>query len=132
MKRLALILAAALLALTGCGDGGRQAAATSAAVSMLRAAAGHDGGQACALLAPQTAEAVAQEQEATCADGVLKENLPAPGASLGTRVYGQWAKVRLENDTVFLAVFPGGWRVVAAGCRAQGPDQPYDCSVSGK
>ena len=35
-------------------------------------------------------------------------------------MYGQWAQVRLSGDTVFLAVFPGGWRVVAAGCTPRG------------
>ena len=34
------------------------------------------------------------------------------------------------TDTVFLAVFPGGWRVVAAGCTPHG-DRPYDCVVQG-
>ncbi|MCU7727521.1 hypothetical protein ODJ79_27705 [Actinoplanes sp. KI2] len=134
MRRLIpiLVLPALLAAVAACGDGGRRAAATAAAVAMLRAVADHDGEQACALLAPQTAKAVAQEQEATCADGVLKENLPAPGAEQDTQVYGQWAKVRLDHDTIFLATFPGGWRVVAAGCRPQEQDRPYDCTVSGR
>ena len=34
------------------------------------------------------------------------------------------------RDTVFLATFPGGWRVVAAGCTPRG-DRPYDCTVAG-
>jgi hypothetical protein len=45
-------------------------------------------------------------------------------------VYGQWAQVRIGGDTVFLAVFPGSWRVVAAGCQSRG-DRPYDCQVQG-
>jgi hypothetical protein len=48
----------------------------------------------------------------------------------GTDVYGQWAKVRLDDDTVFLAVFSDGWKVVAAGCQPQG-DRPYDCTLQG-
>jgi hypothetical protein len=31
---------------------------------------------------------------------------------------------------VFLAAFPGGWRVVAAGCTPRG-DRPYDCTLQG-
>jgi hypothetical protein len=43
-----------------------------------------------------------------------------------------WAQVRLDDDTVFLAAFPGGWRVVAAGCRPRGEAEPYDCAVEGR
>jgi hypothetical protein len=129
--RLIFILLATLV-VAGCGDGGRESAASSAAVTMLRAVASGDGAAACALLAPETAAAVAQQQETSCAEGVLKEKLPAPGTEEQTQVYGQWAQVRLDDDTVFLAAFPGGWRVVAAACRSRGPEQPYDCEVEGR
>jgi hypothetical protein len=49
---------------------------------------------------------------------------------IGSGVYGQWAQVRLTGDVVFLAAFPGGWRVVAAGCSPQG-NRPYDCTLQG-
>ena len=134
MNRFSLIVVvpAVLLAAAGCGDGGRRTAASNTASAMLRAVAEGDGSGACALLAPDTADAVAQAQETSCADGVLREDLPAPGAERHADVYGQWARVRLDGDTVFLAVFPGGWRVVAAGCRPDGSDRPYDCTVSGR
>jgi hypothetical protein len=45
-------------------------------------------------------------------------------------VYGQWAQVRLSEDTVFLGAFPGGWRVVAAGCTPR-DNRPYDCTLQG-
>jgi hypothetical protein len=61
---------------------------------------------------------------------VLEEELPAAGEVTGTDVYGQWAQVRLTGDTVFLAVFPDGWRVVAAGCTPR-PERPYDCVLKG-
>lgn len=132
MRWLPLILALPLvLAAGGCGDGSRQAAAQAAAVAMLRAAADGDGATACALLAPETAAAVAEEQESTCAEGLLKEDLPAPGAARDTEVYGQWAQVRFDGDTVFLAAFRGGWRVVAAACEPRGEDRPYDCAIQG-
>jgi hypothetical protein len=38
--------------------------------------------------------------------------------------------VRLSGQAVFLAMFPGGWRVVAAGCQSRG-ERPYDCVVDG-
>ncbi|MET8040642.1 hypothetical protein ABZU25_07220 [Micromonospora sp. NPDC005215] len=49
---------------------------------------------------------------------------------MASEVYGQQAQVRLDGDTVLLAVFPGGWRVVAAGCTDRG-DKPYDWVLQG-
>ncbi|MFB7172425.1 hypothetical protein ACFCYM_16585 [Streptomyces sp. NPDC056254] len=52
-------------------------------------------------------------------------------AALGTtEVYGRMALVRAEGDALFLSLFTGGWRVVAAGCTPRG-DAPYRCLVKG-
>jgi len=120
-----------ILALAGCapaGDRARAAAAT--AVRFLRAVGDGDGAAACAMLAPGTAEELERSGERPCAEAILAAGLPGPGAAGETSVYGQWAQVRLTGDTVFLATFPGGWRVVAAGCTPRG-DRPYDCTVAG-
>jgi hypothetical protein len=117
--------------LASCASvGDRSRAAGDVAVRFLTAVAGQDGGTACALLAPATAEKVAGTGEKPCQQAVLDEDLPDPGTVTGTDVYGQWAQVRLTGDTVFLAVFPAGWRVVAAGCSPR-PERPYDCAVEG-
>ncbi|MFI5890001.1 hypothetical protein ACIA5D_07750 [Actinoplanes sp. NPDC051513] len=126
MKRAIFLVP--LLLVAGCGAvGGREQAASATALRLLDAVAAGDGAGACAVLAPDTASEVS---ESDCPSAILGENLPAPGTVVEADVYGQWAQVRLTGDTVFLAVFPGGWRVVAAGCAAQG-DRPYDCAVSG-
>jgi hypothetical protein len=126
---LALVLAAAALA--GCGGpGGREEAASAVAVRLLDAVDRDDGAAACAVLAPETLADLEQSADQPCARAVLDEDLPAPGRMINTNVYGQWAQVRLDDDTVFLAVFRDGWRVVAAGCKPQG-DRPYDCALQG-
>lgn len=126
--RTALLLAVPLLALTGCGSvGERGDAAGAAAVGLLDAVAARDGATACAALAPDT---LAEEEAGgqACAEAVLDEDLPGPSPIDTIDVYGQWARVVLADDTVFLAVFPGGWRVVAAGCTERA-ERPYDCTI---
>src|SRR5690242_19166387 len=132
-RRMAALLLppVALVALAGCATaGGRGEAAAGVATRLLTAVQGKDGAAACALLAPDTASEVEQSGGKPCAEAILDEDLPGPGAVTGTAVYGQWAQVRIGGDTVFLAVFPGGWRVVAAGCKPRG-DRPYNCEVQG-
>jgi hypothetical protein len=128
-QRLVTCLSVTVLAVTGCSSVGvREEAASAAALRLLDTVAAGDGEAACALLAPDTAETVAED--APCAEAILDQELPRPGTVTGADVYGQWAQVRLDVDTVFLAAFPGGWRVVAAGCTPR-ESRPYQCSVEG-
>ncbi|GIF78320.1 hypothetical protein [Asanoa siamensis] len=132
MKRTALLaVAGSVLALAGCGGpGGREDAAAAVAVRLLDSVARGDGAGACATLAPETLADLEKSADQPCAQAVLDEDLPAPGQVTTTNVYGQWAQVRLDTDTVFLAVFRGGWRVVAAGCEPR-EGKPYDCTLQG-
>jgi hypothetical protein len=90
-----------------------------------------DGATACALLAPSTREEVEKSEEGSCPDVVLGLDLPQAGEALGSEVFGDQAQVRFSDDAVFLADFPQGWMVTAAGCRPQGEQLPYDCTVKG-
>jgi uncharacterized protein YceK len=133
MRRISVVVVSLMAAgaLAGCGSvADREQAASEVAVRLLAAVDGKDGAAACAVLAPDTASEVEQSSGKPCAEAILDEDLPKPGAVTGAHVYGQWAQVRLSDDTVFVAVFPGGWRVVAAGCDPQ-RDRPYDCTVQG-
>jgi hypothetical protein len=129
-------LVAAVACMAGCGAvssgavGSRGQSAAVVAQHLLDAIDHHDGSAACALLAPETSAEVAQSAEKDCADAIVEQQLPKPGSIMGTDVDGQWARVVLSDDTMFLAMFPGGWRVVAAGCTGRG-DRPYDCIVQG-
>ena len=129
IAKLGLIIC--VLALAGCSPvGARGEAADSVAVKLMTAVDSKDGASACATLAPDTLAELEQSAGKPCAEAILDEDLPKPGPVTGTDVYGQWAQVRLSDDTLFLAVFPGGWRVVAAGCTPRG-ERPYDCTLQG-
>ncbi|WP_327002559.1 hypothetical protein OHA72_46815 [Dactylosporangium sp. NBC_01737] len=126
----AAVLVAVAVSLGGCGDSGaRRDAAADAAVGLLTAVHDRDGTAACVLLAPSTIAALEQSMNVGCAEAILDENLPEPGTVRRVDVYGQWARVVLDDDTLFLAVFRGGWRV-ASGCRPLG-ERPYDCVLQG-
>ncbi|MBL7253978.1 hypothetical protein [Paractinoplanes lichenicola] len=130
VKFRSLLVSVALLgAAAGCATVGEQAeAASGIAVRLLAVVDAGDGEAACALLAPATLRTVAEDEP--CPQAILEKSLPRPGTVVETSVYGQWAQVKLDDDTVFLGAFPGGWRVVAAGCTPQA-SRPYDCSVEG-
>ncbi|WP_247195694.1 hypothetical protein [Streptomyces sp. GESEQ-35] len=120
-----------VLALAGCGGAGeREADASAAAAAFEKALAGGDRAAQCSALAPQTRAEVEDSEEETCVDAVGAQDLPAGGPVSGVDVYGRQARVVLASDTLFLAQFPGGWKIVAAGCRPR-PGQPYQCSVKG-
>jgi hypothetical protein len=132
VKRVLIMYAAvAALAVGGCAaPHDRQVAAAAIAQRMLQAVQGKDGARACHLLAPATLADLEKSAGKPCAEAILDEKLPAPAGDPAAQVYGQWAQVRYRDDALFLAVFPGGWRIVAAGCTPRG-ERPYDCTLQG-
>jgi hypothetical protein len=56
--------------------------------------------------------------------------VPAAGAVENTDAFGTMAQVRFAQDTMFLAEFKDGWKVMAAGCAPE-PGHPYDCQLQG-
>jgi len=123
MRALVLLAAAGLL-LCGCSNPAQQEAA-AVALEFSRA----EPARACELLAPVTAQAVA-DRSGSC-EQALGSLSRATGDVVAAEVAGESAQVRLDGDVLFLAHFPGGWLVRAAGCAREDPDPavPYTCEV---
>lgn len=115
--------------LFGCGSAG--SAAQEAAVGFYRATAAGEGTTACDLLAPGTRRELEQAEGAPCEEALASVGLPdVVDEPIATERFGTQAQVRFDADTVFLAEFDNGWKVVAAGCSPRDP-LPYDCLVKG-
>jgi hypothetical protein len=128
---MALVAAGLAAVCAGCAGPDQQGdAAAEVARGLLTAVAAGDGTAACAALAPDTRQELAQSAGKPCAAAITEEALPPPGPVETVDVYGQWARVVTSADTLFLATFGDGWRVVAAGCQPRA-DRPYDCRVQG-
>ena len=113
--------------MTGCSSASTPAV-SDAAVGFYRAVSAHRGQAACALLAPETVHELVQTASAPCRTAILEEDLPEPGGVLSVERFGNQAQVRLQGDTVFVAEFSGGWRIVALSCTPR-RSLPYDCEV---
>jgi hypothetical protein len=122
-----VIATATVLVVAACAQPSqRRDAAADVAARLLTAVQDTDGAAACAVLTPGTVAGLEQSSAKPCAEAVLEQDLPGPSPVDRVDVYGQWARVQMPTDTMFLAIFPGGWRVAAAGCSAQA-GRPYDC-----
>jgi hypothetical protein len=122
---------AVVLLLAGCGVDVEREQAAAAADAFAGDVFG-DPQAACGLLAPRTAQSLEKDGK-PCARALTQEDLPTPGARTAVYVAGHSAQVRYADDTVFLSLFDGGWRVTAAGCVRATPDPavPYDCAIEG-
>lgn len=85
---------------------------------------------ACSMLAPETLREL-EDTSGPRPQALAYADLPAAGKVLEVDVYGLDARVRMEHDTVFLALFDTGWQVTAAGCTPAKQDRPYSCDVKG-
>ncbi|MEV7996398.1 hypothetical protein AB0O67_32265 [Streptomyces sp. NPDC086077] len=122
----------ALVSVSACGSmSGRRDGVTHEVQRFERALDADQYERLCTALAPATREELEQSaQGGRCVQVIGEQGLPAAGAVRGVDVYGDQARVVLEHDTVFLAHFPTGWKVTAAGCLPR-PQRPYQCEIKG-
>ncbi|WP_051838113.1 hypothetical protein [Streptomyces sp. NRRL F-2580] len=125
-----LLAGTVCLAASGCAPVGERAeAAETAAQRFERALMAADDVRVCDALAPATREEL--EAEAPCGPSLAALRLPAAaGRAERVDVYGSQALVVFAQDSVFLASFPDGWRVTAAGCTPR-TGRPYHCELKG-
>jgi hypothetical protein len=121
-------MAAVLLLCTGCGST-HEDEVEQVAERLHAAIRAEDGAAACELLSENAQEELQQSGD-SCEVAVLEAGLSPDGRVEKVSVYDTSGQVRYDDDVVFLADFPEGWKVIAAGCVPQ-PDAPYDCKVQG-
>ena len=128
-RSVAVLAALLAVSLSGCSVVHEQAVMST--VSDFYAALGAgNGSAACALLAPDTRSELEESAKRPCDRAILEEGVADPGVRRGLHVFGTMAQVHFAHDTVFLARFNDGWKVMATACKSV-PAEPYDCSVKG-
>jgi len=113
---------------TGCGS--QQPAATLVATKFVQALGSSNSAAACSYLAPETKSDLESSAGKSCPTALTEEDLPTAGPVEASKTFGTMAQVRFSADTLFLARFKSGWKVMAAGCSPK-PGQPYDCQLQG-
>lgn len=125
---LVVVAAVAATALSGCGASPAPAAAV--ADRFYEAVDASDWSVACAYLAPETTDELEQSAGKPCPAALANEAPSDPGAMGRSVEYGTMTQVRYQNDTVFLARFQTGWKVMAAECSPVA-GHPYTCRLQG-
>lgn len=119
----------ALLMVAGCGSAS-ETSAREAADRFESALGSSEPGQACGLLAPDTADLLESLRPEGCEQALPALDLPRGQVST-IAVWGDAAQARAGDDVLFLRELRDGWHVVAAGCKPTGEDQPYECDLGG-
>ncbi|WP_137992569.1 hypothetical protein [Streptomyces vilmorinianum] len=123
--------AALLVGLVGCaGVEGRARSAEAAALAFVAELHAPDPSRACDALAPSTREELEEQEPCATALAELRIEPPSPTVPVRTDVFGSQARVVLGAGHLYLASFPDGWKITAAGCTPR-PGRPDRCAVKG-
>jgi hypothetical protein len=124
----ALSTGLAVVALGGCTS--LQSPARDVASRFYASVAAADWSTACTLLAPKTRSELEQSAGKSCPAALKQEGLPKAGSIRSFAGFGRMAQASFAKDTVFLAEFGDGWKVMAADCSPV-PGQPFNCRLKG-
>jgi hypothetical protein len=117
-----------VLLLSGCGASATPSETVASRFTGAVAASDWDTG--CSLLAPGTKAELEESAGTACPEALSEADLPDAGRVRESSAFGTMAQVRYDRDTVFVAEFRSGWKVMAAGCTPV-PGHPYDCELKG-
>ena len=87
-------------------------------------------GRACAYLAPDTRANLEKSAGKACPAALEEESPPDAGPLDAASSFGTMTQLRYREDTIFLARFKSGWKVMALECSPV-PGHPYDCRIQG-
>ena len=125
----AIVLVGAVFAFVGCGRADDRKAVGVVTERFLSAISDGNGQRACAELSAGAQQALEQDESEPCPEAArgLDDEIE-PSTITRAQVFETTAKVDLaDGQSAFLELTGRGWRVAAAGCRPQGPDEPYQC-----
>lgn len=124
----AVVLLLGVLTLLGCTPAA-ESDVYATAQAFQSAVQGDDEAAACAALSDEARSALELTSSQPCARALAVLDLPSRQPT-AVQVWGDNGQARLASGVLFLAKFPDGWKVTAAGCHSR-PKQPYACAVRG-
>ena len=118
-----------LIGLSGCSSA-QESEVSHVAEQLHAALKNEDGAAACDLLSDDAQEQLQEAEGSSCEVAILETGLNLNGRIEKVEVFGTAGQVRYDDDVVFLADYPDGWKVIGAGCEKQAAE-PYDCQIQG-
>jgi hypothetical protein len=86
--------------------------------------------RACSLLAPQAKAELEKPAGKGCPAALADQRPPEPRPLDSSSAFGTMTQLRFADDTMFVARFESGWKVMALQC-APVPGHPCDCALKG-
>jgi hypothetical protein len=126
-----LAAVAAAVGLGGCGTAAGERQARASVDRFEAALQAKDGAAACKQLSPKTRSSLESDEKKPCDQAIGATDLkPAQGIE-DVSVWVTGAQVKTRGDTLFEDETAEGWKISAAGCKLESPDEPYDCDLEG-